>query len=66
MDTVWAGRAMPTVKQRVVALAQAKSWPRGSHKDFEEFRAPTGGGLHGVGCSKAAMRDVYAKFARRL
>ena len=66
MGTVWAGRAMPTVKQRVVALAETKGWPAGLHKDLEEFRAPTGGGLHGVGCSKAAMRDVYAKFARRV
>ena len=66
MDTVWAGRAMPTVKQRVVALAETNGWPEGSHADFEEFRAPTGGGVRGVGCSKAAMRGVYAKFARRL
>ena len=66
MDTVWAGRAMPTVKQRVVSLAETNGWPAGSHKGFEEFRPPTGGGLQGVGCSKSAMRDVYAKFARRL
>ena len=65
MGTIWAGRAQPTVKQRVRALASQKEWPDDAYDDFPEFGASSGGGISGVGCTIAATGDVYAKFAKR-
>ena len=65
MDTIWAGRAQPTVKQRVRDLATQKGWPDEAYDDFEEFGASSGGGRSGVGCTIVATRDVYEKFAKR-
>ena len=65
MDAIWAGRAQPTVGQRVRDLAVRNGWPDGAYDDFEEFGASSGGGRSGVGCTIVAARDVYAKFAKR-
>lgn len=61
MDTVQAGRAMATVKERVQTLAKQQHWPEGSWKQLPQFRGFKGAGSHGVGCTKRAMRDLYLK-----
>ena len=65
VDTKAAGRWMPTIKERVEKLAEAKGWPQGSYGSFADFRPPTGGGSAGVGCLKTAARDIYAATAGR-
>jgi hypothetical protein len=60
MSTVKAGRASPTIGQRVAHWSKSHHWPDGAYKPFREFGARTGGGALGTGCLKSASRDIYA------
>ena len=59
MNTEKAGRAMPTIPERLKTLSTRKGWDASCKAQFSEFGAPTGGGSPGTGCSKSAMRDIY-------
>ena len=59
MDTDKAKSALPTVQERLKTMARKKNWPSNAHKTFPEFSSGGGGGSHGVGATKTAMRDIY-------
>jgi len=63
MDTVSAGKALPTIGQRIRGWADRQGWPNGSYDSFPEFTGGFGGGQHGIGCTKKTADWIYKKFA---
>ena len=59
IDTVKAGRATPTIGQRIAGWARRFQWPDGSYASFAEFAGGYGGGKPGVGCTERAAKDIY-------
>lgn len=57
MDTVQAGRALPTISERLQKMSSKKGWPEDAWGFFTEFKNPRGSGKNGVGCTKRSMKD---------
>jgi hypothetical protein len=60
MDTVKAGRSVPTIGERVVRWKTRFEWPARAYKtSCTGFSGHRKGGKTGVGAKEAAMLDIY-------
>ena len=55
VDAIQAGRAVPTISERLRKMSINKGWLDDAFDYFTELKNPRGGGTDGVGCTKRSM-----------
>ena len=57
VNTIQAGRAVPTISERLRKMSINKGWLDDAFDYFTELKNPRGGGTDGVGCTKRSMKQ---------